>query len=292
MKLVTYTTGSEPRLGAIRGDQVIDLAAASGGQLPDNMVAFLQHGEAAMDLARELSASTPAQGATTTPLGDVTLLAPVLNPSKVIAIGLNYMDHCRETGTTPPTSPVIFTKFSTSIVGPGATIHWDPALSSTIDYEAELAVVFGKTARRVSEDEALDYVAGYMNANDVSARDLQRGDGQWVRAKSLDTFCPLGPSLVTADEVPDPQALDIRSVLNGEVMQESNTREMIFGIRYLIAFASRAFTLLPGDVLITGTPHGVGVGRTPPVFLKEGDTISIEVEGLGTLTNPCKEDQL
>jgi 2-keto-4-pentenoate hydratase/2-oxohepta-3-ene-1,7-dioic acid hydratase in catechol pathway len=131
-----------------------------------------------------------------------------------------------------------------------------------------------------------------MNANDVSARELQRGDGQWVRAKSLDTFCPLGPILVTADEVPDPQALDIRSVLNGQVMQESNTKEMIFGVRYLIAFASRAFTFLPGDVLITGTPHGVGVGRTPPVYLKDGDVISIEVEGLGTLTNRCEEEQL
>jgi len=210
----------------------------------------------------------------------------------VIAIGLNYMDHCRETGTEPPSSPVIFTKFTTSIVGPGATIRWDPALTAKVDYEAELAVVIGKTTRRVSEDEALNYVAGYMNANDVSARELQRGDGQWVRAKSLDTFCPLGPSLVTADEIPDPQVLDIRSLLNDQVMQESNTRELIFGVAYLIAFASRAFTLLPGDVLITGTPHGVGVSRTPPVFLKDGDVITVEVEGLGTLSNRCEEEQI
>ena len=290
MKLITYTTGSEPRIGAVRGDQVIDLAAASEGKLPSDMVAFLQQGEPALALARELLAGAP--GAATVPLHDVTLLAPVLKPSKVVAIGLNYMDHCRESGTEPPTTPVIFTKFSTAIIGPGATIRWDPALTSSVDYEAELAVVFGKTARRVSEDEALDYVAGYMNANDVSARELQRGDGQWVRAKSLDTFCPLGPSLVTADEVPDPQALNIKSVLNGQVMQESNTKEMIFSVRYLIAFASRAFTLLPGDILITGTPHGVGAGRTPPVFLKDGDTITIEVEGLGTLTNTCEEEQV
>jgi 2-keto-4-pentenoate hydratase/2-oxohepta-3-ene-1,7-dioic acid hydratase in catechol pathway len=290
MKLVTYSYNSKPRLGVMRGDQVIDLAAASEGKLPATMLEFLQQGGPAMALARELLASAPAQGANTAPLHDVTLLAPVPNPSKVVAIGLNYMDHCRETGTTPPTTPVIFTKFSTAIVGPGATIRWDPALTSKVDYEAELAVVFGKTARRVSQATALEYVAGYMNANDVSARELQRGDGQWVRAKSLDTFCPLGPSLVTADEVPDPQALEIRSVLNGQVMQESNTREMIFSIPYLIEFASRAFTLLPGDVLITGTPHGVGAGRTPPVYLKDGDTISIEVEGLGTLTNRCEEE--
>jgi 2-keto-4-pentenoate hydratase/2-oxohepta-3-ene-1,7-dioic acid hydratase in catechol pathway len=288
MKLVTYTTGNEPRLGAVRGDQVIDLAAASEGRLPATMLEFLQQGKPAMALARELLSSAPS----THSLHDVTLLAPVPNPSKVIAIGLNYMDHCRESGTEPPTSPVIFAKFSTAVIGPGATIRWDPALTSKVDYEAELGVVFGKTARRVSEDEALDYVAGYINANDVSARELQRGDGQWVRAKSLDTFCPLGPSLVTAGEIPDPQALDIRSVLNGQVMQESNTKEMIFSVSTLIAFASRAFTLLPGDVLITGTPHGVGAGRNPPVFLKDGDTISIEVEGLGTLTNTCEEERV
>jgi 2-keto-4-pentenoate hydratase/2-oxohepta-3-ene-1,7-dioic acid hydratase in catechol pathway len=288
VKLITYTLDAEPRLGVVRGDTVIDLAAASEGKLPQTLAAFLEQGEPAMDLARGLLASAPA----THSLHDVTLLAPVPDPSKVIAIGLNYMDHCRETGTPPPTSPVIFAKFTTAIIGPGATIRWDPALTAQVDYEAELGVVFGRTARRVSEEEALDYVAGYVNANDVSARDLQRGDGQWVRAKSLDTFCPLGPSLVTADEIPNPQALPIRSILNGQVMQESNTSEMIFDIPYLIAFASRAFTLLPGDVLITGTPHGVGVSRKPPVFLQDGDTISVEVEGLGRLTNRCKEERL
>ena len=151
-------------------------------------------------------------------------------------------------------------------------------------------MVIGRTARRVPEAEAFEYVAGYTNANDVSARDLQRGDGQWVRAKSLDTFCPLGPYLATCDEVPDPQNLSIRAVLNGQVMQDSNTRELIFGIAELIAFSSRAFTLLPGDVIVTGTPHGVGMSRTPPVFLKDGDVITIEVEGLGQLTNPCVEE--
>jgi 2-keto-4-pentenoate hydratase/2-oxohepta-3-ene-1,7-dioic acid hydratase in catechol pathway len=288
MKLVTYSLNDKSHLGVVRGDAVIDVNAASEGKLPDNMREFLQQGEPAMALARELL----EKSTTTVSLHDVTLLAPIRNPSKVVAIGLNYMDHCRETGTPPPTTPVIFTKFTTAIVGPGAAIRWDPALTSKVDYEAELAVVFGKVTRRVSKDEALDYVAGYMNANDVSAREIQRGDGQWVRGKSLDTFCPLGPSLVTADKVPDPQALNIRSTLNGQVMQESNTREMIFDIPTLIEFASRAFTLLPGDVLITGTPHGVGIGRTPPVFMKDGDVVSVEVEGLGVLTNRCEEERL
>jgi 2-keto-4-pentenoate hydratase/2-oxohepta-3-ene-1,7-dioic acid hydratase in catechol pathway len=286
MKLVTFTTGTDARLGALRGEGVIDLAVASEGRLPSDMLTFLRRGGPAVRLAREIV----DQAKTALSLHQVTLLAPVPNPSKVIAIGLNYMDHCLESGAEPPTSPVIFAKFPTSIIGPGETIRWDPALTAKVDYEAELAVVIGRTARRVSEAEAYDCVVGYTNANDVSARDLQRGDGQWVRAKSLDTFCPLGPYLATCDEIPEPQNLTIRSVLNGQVMQDSNTSNLIFGIAELIAFSSRAFTLLPGDILVTGTPHGVGVSRDPPVFLQDGDVISIEVQGLGTLTNPCAEE--
>ena len=286
MKLVTFSTGTDARLGALRGDAVIDLAVASEGQLPADMLTFLRRGGPAIRLAREVVDAAP----TAIPLRQVTLLAPVPNPSKVIAIGLNYMDHCRESGAEPPTSPVIFTKFPSSIIGPGETIRWDPALTQKVDYEAELAVVIGRTARRVLEAEAFEYVAGYTNANDVSARDLQFGDGQWVRGKSLDTFLPLGPYLATCDEVPEPQNLSIRSVLNGEVMQDSNTKELIFGIAELIAFSSRAFTLLPGDIIVTGTPHGVGVSRNPPILMKNGDVISIEIEGLGALTNPCAEE--
>jgi 2-keto-4-pentenoate hydratase/2-oxohepta-3-ene-1,7-dioic acid hydratase in catechol pathway len=286
MKLVTFTVGDEPRLGAVRGEQVIDLGKASGGKLPADMIAFLSGGDEAMTLARKLAQDAEADCA----LSDVTLLAPVPVPSKVVAIGQNYMDHCREQGVEPPTSPVIFTKFSTAVVGPGAEIRWDPELTSKVDYEVELAVVIGRRARRVSEDEALDYVAGYTVCNDVSARNLQFGDGQWVRAKSLDTFCPLGPWLVTRDEIPDPQNLAVRTTLNGEVMQDSTTAEMIFGVRELIAFASRAFTLLPGDVIVTGTPPGVGVFRDPPVFLKDGDEITVEVEGIGKLANRCVEE--
>lgn len=288
MKLVTFTTKDGPRLGVVRGEKVIDLAKASGGKLPADMIALLEAGDEAMELARKLAQDADADAT----LSDVALLPPVPNPSKVIAIGQNYMDHCREQGVEPPTSPVIFTKFTTAIVGPGDEIRWDPALTSKVDYEVELAVVIGKKARRVCADDALDHVAGYTVCNDVSARNLQFGDGQWVRAKSLDTFCPLGPWLVTRDEIADPQNLAVRTTLNGEVMQESTTAEMIFGVRALIEFASRAFTLLPGDVIVTGTPPGVGVFRNPPVFLKDGDEITVEVEGIGKLTNRCVEEKL
>ena len=288
MKLVTFTTGNGPRLGAVRGEDVIDLAVASGGALPSDMIAFLEQGDAAVAAAQQLVQDAD----TALSLADVTLLAPVPTPSKVVAIGQNYMDHCLEQGVEPPTSPVIFTKFSTAVIGPGAEIRWDPALTSMVDYEVELAVVIGRPARRVSAGDALGYVAGYTVCNDVSARNLQFGDGQWVRGKSLDTFCPLGPWLVTRDEIPDPQRLAVRTTLNGEVMQNSTTAEMIFGVKDLIAFASRAFTLRPGDLIITGTPPGVGVFRDPQVFLKDGDEITLEVEGIGKLTNTCVEERL
>ena len=220
-------------------------------------------------------------------LDAVRLLAPVESPGKIVAIGLNYMDHCRETNTPPPKSPVIFTKFTTALNAPGAPVRWSGRLTQQVDYEAELAVVIGKTARRVSEADALGYVFGYTAANDVSARDLQFGDGQWVRGKSLDTFCPLGPGIITADAIPDPQALTIRCVLNGQTVQDSHTREMIFGVAHLIAFCSQAFTLEPGDLILTGTPHGTGAFRDPKLFMQHGDTVAVEIERIGRLENPC-----
>ena len=286
MKLVTYKTDNHARLGLLRDDHVIDLAAASDGRLPPDMLTFLRRGEPALQLARQVAEN----GTASTPVSDVTLLAPIPNPSKIVAIGLNYMDHCREQNVKPPERPILFCKFSTAVVGPGATIRWDPALTQQVDYEVELGVVMGRTARRVPAAEALDYVAGYTICNDVTARDLQHGDRQWVRGKSLDTFCPLGPWLVTREEVPDPQDLSLRCTLNGQVMQDSTTAEMIFGVAYLIEFISRAFTLLPGDVIATGTPHGVGVFRSPQVFMKDGDVVTVEVEGLGQLTNDCREE--
>jgi len=288
MKLVSYrTTRGTISVGAVGDDQIIDLVDASNGRLPANMCSLLREGAAAISLAQELAASAR----TGIPLKDADLLAPIQNPSKVVAIGLNYMDHCREQGHKPPDIPTVFTKFSTAVIGPGATIRWDPELTQQVDYEAELAVVIWLTARRVSAADALDYVAGYTVCNDVSARDLQFSDGQWVRGKSLDTFCPLGPWLVTKDEITDPHNLSIRCSVNGQILQDSNTCEMIFSVPALIEFCSHAFTLLPGDIIITGTPRGVGVFRAPPIFLKDGDVVTVEVERIGSLTNSCAEDK-
>jgi len=287
MKLVTFATENGPRLGLLQENHVIDLNEASDGRLPADVLTFLQQGQPAMQLAREIGHSAAAD----LPLSEVTLLAPVPAPSKVVAIGLNYMDHCREQNIEPPKMPIIFAKFPSAVVGPGAAVRWDPALTRQVDYEVELAVVMGRTTRRVPAAEALDYVAGYTVCNDVSARDLQFGDRQWVRGKSLDTFCPLGPWLVTKDEIPDPHDLSLRCTVNGEILQDSTTAEMIFGVPQLIEFISRAFSLLPGDVIATGTPDGVGVFRSPQVFLKDGDVVTVEVEGLGELTNHCVEER-
>lgn len=222
------------------------------------------------------------------PLDDARLMNPIGRPGKIVCVGLNYMDHCRETNTPPPERPLLFTKFTTSITDPLAAIEWSTSLTTQVDWEAELAVVIGRQARRVSEADALSYVAGYTAANDVSARDIQLGDGQWIRGKSLDTFCPLGPVFVTADEIPDPQNLTIRCMLNDMIVQDSHTKEMIFGVAPLIAFCSQAFTLEAGDVILTGTPHGTGLGREPKLYMRDGDRIVVEIETIGRLENICK----
>ncbi|MHB8580501.1 MAG: fumarylacetoacetate hydrolase family protein [Ignavibacteriaceae bacterium] len=219
---------------------------------------------------------------------NVKIVAPILNPQKIVAIGLNYMDHCREQHIDPPKQPVIFAKYPTSIIGQNDYITWSSQLTQQVDYEAELGVIIGKRARNVSVDKAFDYVFGYTCVNDVSARDLQFGDGQWVRGKSLDTFCPIGPYIVTKDEVSDPQNLSIKCIVNGVTLQDSNTKEMIFKIQELISFATSAFTLLPGDIISTGTPNGVGVFRNPKVFLKSGDEVKVKIEKVGDLINRVK----
>ena len=216
-------------------------------------------------------------------------LNPIERPGKIVCVGLNYMDHCRETNTAPPERPLLFTKFTTAMIGPGDEIAWQTSLTDEVDFEAELGVVIGESCRRVTKEDALTFVAGYTAANDISARDLQLGDGQWVRGKSLDTFCPLGPVFVTRDEIPDPQNLAIRCILNGEVMQDSNTREMIFSVAEIVSFCSQAFTLEPGDLILTGTPHGVGMGRDPKIYMKDGDVIAVEIERIGRLENRCRE---
>jgi len=205
-------------------------------------------------------------------------------PQKIVCIGQNYRAHAEEQGVALPERPLLFAKWPNTLIGDGDAIRV-PAISQQVDYEAELGVVIGKRASRISEHDALEYVRGYVVANDVSARDLQFSDGQWVRGKSLDTFLPVG-ELVPASEVPDPQTLGIRSILNGTTMQDSNTSDMIFAVAEIVAFVSQAITLEPGDLIITGTPEGVGAFRTPPVWMKPGDEITIEVDGVGSITNP------
>ncbi|HEX2746566.1 MAG TPA: fumarylacetoacetate hydrolase family protein [Verrucomicrobiales bacterium] len=220
------------------------------------------------------------------------LLAP-LDPEVILCIGLNYRRHAEEGNAPIPEFPVLFMKSKAAVQHPGGPIELPRHLrSDQVDYECELAVVIGKRCKNVSREEALDYVLGYTCANDVSARDWQRarGGNQWCRAKTFDTFCPLGPCLVTRDELPDPSALTIRTVLNGNVMQDWTTDDMIFDVPSLISFLSGSTTLLPGTVILTGTPHGVGFARTPPVFMQPGDTVSVEISGIGTLTNPVIEE--
>ncbi len=215
---------------------------------------------------------------------------PIDRPGKIVCVGLNYSDHAEEQGTERPSAPLLFAKWPNALIGPGEAIVI-PRVSEQVDYEAELGVVIGERVRGVSQENALDAVRGYLCLNDVSARDLQFSDGQWTRGKSVDTFCPVGPQLVPASEVPDPQALGIRCVLNGELMQDSTTANMIFTVAQIIAYASATMTLEPGDLIATGTPAGVGVFRDPPVLMKAGDEVTIEIDGLGSLTNPVQAER-
>ena len=308
MHLVTFKYKDVIKIGAKINGGVIDLKNAClyfqkrGSRevkLFNDMRSFLKSGEEGLDLTRRiiekvnfvLKESQDALSEKTNKkilleLKEIQIKAPIYNPQKIIAIGLNYRDHCEENNVEPPKSPVIFAKFPSAIIGPADFIVWSPQITSQVDYEAELAVIIGKKTKEVKVREALDYVAGYTIANDVSARDIQVRDGQWVRAKSLDTFCPLGPYLVTKDEIDNPHNLNIKSTVNGKVMQQSNTRYLIFKIPYLVSFLSQVFTLYPGDIICTGTPAGVGVYRNPQVFLKPGDVVTVEIEKLGKLTNP------
>ena len=284
MKLISFQRDGRDGLGAVVGGRVVDLAKAGNDALPDNMLAFLRLGDAGIANARKLIEDHPGDFG----LDEVRLLAPVPNPSKVVAIGLNYMDHIRECGLEAPEIAIMFCKYPSAIIAHGDAIRWSAELTRQVDYEAELAVVIGNTARGVAAAEAFDYVAGYTICNDISARDLQFHSGdQWLRGKCLDTFCPLGPYLVTRDEIDDPHDLSIRCRLNGKIMQDSNTAEMLYKIPELIEYLSQAFTLLPGDIIATGTPHGVGAFRQPPVWLQAGDVVTVEIEGLGALDNSC-----
>lgn len=261
MRLVTFDDG----FGRVKSDLVIPMGP---------------------DLVRYLATGEAADGEPVA-LAEVRLLAPVPRPGKVIGIGLNYRDHAAESGQPIPTAPILFPKFANSVIGPGEAIVIPPETEQP-DYEAELGVVIGRTAHRVPRAEALSYVAGYTCVNDVSARDLQFESSQWMLGKAIDTFLPCGPWLVTADEIPDPQALGIRLTLNGEELQSSSTAQMVFGVAELVASLSRTMTLEPGDLIATGTPPGVGFARKPPIWLRDGDEVTVEVEGIGALTNPVR----
>ena len=272
MRLVSYSTdGGTPHVGYIEDGKIHALGGAG-------MMEYIEQGRSA----------SRQPGGETIPLEEARLHAPIGHPSKVIGIGLNYADHAQETGAEAPEKPIVFAKYPNTIAGPGEAIQI-PSITEQVDYEAELAVVIGSPAKNVSESEALEYVFGYTNCNDVSSRDLQFSEGgQWTRSKSIDTFAPIGPYIATRDEVPDPQNLSIRCVLNGETMQNGTTSNMIFPVAKLIAFLSTGMTLMPGDLILTGTPAGVGFVRDPKVFLKAGDEVTIEIEGLGSLTNPVE----
>ena len=285
MKLASITYQHQLKIGVIQGiDRCFVLDPERHG-IPDSIEAFLASGQAQVTL-RELEGNG-FEGAEEVGLGDVHLNPPLKNINKVICIGKNYADHAREMGGEPPEIPVVFSMFPSAIIGPGDNVVL-PRISSQVDYEAELVVVIGKLGRHIARERAMDHVFGYCCGNDISARDWQKGKpgGQWLLGKTFDTFAPLGPFLVTKDEVKDPHQLDVCCRLNGEVMQTSNTSKLIFQIDFLISHLSQFITLAPGDLIFTGTPPGVGAGRKPPLFLKPGDTVEVEIESVGVLANP------
>ena len=284
MKLLTFAIDGRSRPGALKGDRVIDLEAA---RLPvgenGDLLAIIRGGEAALERVREVLKTGEVRSYK---LDEVTVLAPVIAPSKIVGVGLNYIDHCKEANLPVPTEPVLFGKFPNSVTGPYDDLTWPLEVTREVDYEVELGVVIGRRGRNIREDQAFEYVLGYTVVSDVSARDLQFANAnQWGRGKSLDTFCPYGPYIVTRDEIPDPHDLDIKMVLNSDVMQSSNTRNLIFKIPQIIAYISQGTTLMPGDLIPTGTPFGVGFSRTPPVFLKDGDECVCEVSKIGAIKN-------
>lgn len=305
MKLISYQIRGETRLGCVEGDHVVDLHYAYLAQLeaegvirakpiaeayiPPNMVEFLQGGEQSMQLAKEAVAYALAhQDAlvyeTVMNVNDVKIEAPVLNPGKIICVGQNYREHILEMKRELPDYPVVFAKYANTIIGPQDDIPFQP-ISEQLDYEAELALVIGKRARNVTQADALTYIAGYTIANDVTYRDIQRRTIQWLQGKSVDGSAPMGPWLVTSDELGDPSGLDIALTVNGEERQRSNTANLVFTVPFLVEFLSGLMTLEPGDVVLTGTPGGVGFAREPQAFLKAGDIVRIEIERIGVLEN-------
>jgi 2-keto-4-pentenoate hydratase/2-oxohepta-3-ene-1,7-dioic acid hydratase in catechol pathway len=317
MKLVNFELEGEPCLGVVKGDVIVNLAVAfklvldravkfaegspqsearhrvlQAGQLPQDMIQLLRQDESwLMALDALLSGVVDyfqgdrGREHLFTPVEAARLRAPIPRPGKIVCVGRNYAEHAREFGGEVPAQPIFFLKSNNTICGPGEPVMLPPN-SRQVDYEAELAVIIGKSGKNIPEAEAYEHVAGYTIMNDVTARDMQAQDKQWFRGKSCDTFAPTGPWIVTRNEIPDPHSLRISLTLNGRTMQDSNTRNMIFRVSYLVSYLSQSLTWETGDILSTGTPEGVGAQRTPPVFLRPGDTVSVTVERIGTLTNP------
>jgi 2-keto-4-pentenoate hydratase/2-oxohepta-3-ene-1,7-dioic acid hydratase in catechol pathway len=284
MRLANVITARGPQIAAVLDDQVVELAET----LPDGVRTtdeLLLRGAGAPE---EAAVALASAAATPISLADVTFAPPVLRPSKILGIGMNYRDHAEEQGIEAPERPLVFAKLPSALAAHEDEVSWSRSLTDQVDWEAELAVVVGQTLRNASPTEAIAGVFGYTAANDVSARDLQFSDGQWVRAKGLDGFLPLGPAIALADEY-DPAGKAVASRVNGEPMQNSNTDQLIFGVAEILAHLSASFTLLPGDIVLTGTPAGVGAFRDPPRFLGDGDVVEIEIEGIGTLRNTTRE---
>jgi len=275
MRIVSFRRNGKISYGLLEGDEIADLPGLDP-QLPPAL-------NDALPTLRGYA--PPAATRKTVSLSDVTLLPVIPSPQKIICIGVNYADHAAETGQAPPPYPTVFAKFANTLAASGDPIVL-PSASAMPDYEGELAVVIGRPGRQITEQDALDYVAGYTAFNDVSARDFQGHTSQWTMGKSPDTFGPLGLALLTADEIPDPQKLELRTTVNGEVLQQASTADMVFTVRQLIAYLTQTMTLLPGDVIATGTPSGIGAARTPPRFLRPGDTVVISIDDVTELANP------
>jgi 2-keto-4-pentenoate hydratase/2-oxohepta-3-ene-1,7-dioic acid hydratase in catechol pathway len=283
MKLATFTHAGVTRIGLVDADAVVDLSAAAP-DLPTNMLAFLEAGQSAMQTAHDALAGGPR-----IPLADVKLEAPIARPPKFIAIGLNYADHVAESGLDTPEFPSMFNKQSTCVTGPTDPIHV-PKASHVLDYEGELGFVIGRTCRHVSRDDAESVIAGYCVVNDATVRDWQFRTPTWTIGKSFDTHGPIGPWIVTTDEMPNPHQSDLKTFVNGELRQSSNTKHLIFDCFTLVEYLSTAFTLEAGDVIATGTPSGIGVVRKPPSLLKQGDVVRIEIDGIGEIENPVIDE--
>jgi 2-keto-4-pentenoate hydratase/2-oxohepta-3-ene-1,7-dioic acid hydratase in catechol pathway len=283
MKLATFTRDGVTRIGVVDGEEIVDLAAAAP-ELPREMLALLEAGQEARAAARAATARGPR-----VPLAEVRLEAPIARPPKFLAVGLNYADHVAESGMKTPEHPTIFNKQSTCVTGPSDPIHV-PRASHVVDYEGELGFVVGRRCRHVSREDAADVIAGYLVVNDVTVRDWQLRVPTWTMGKSFDTHGPIGPWIVTSDELSDPHRLALRTWVNGELRQESNTKELIFDCFALVEHLSTAFTLEPGDIVATGTPSGVGITMKPPRLLKPGDRVRVEIEGIGAIENPVIDE--